>query len=52
MTEEHTAGKGHRIECDCGYTVEGLNAERAERFARQHSDDEHDTRVTSPARGE
>lgn len=29
------AAEGHRVECDCGYVVEGLDPDRAERFARQ-----------------
>jgi hypothetical protein len=42
----------HRIECDCGYVVEGLSAARAELWARQHADDEHDCRVIPPGVGE
>ena len=29
-----------RVQCECGYTVEGLTADQADRFAAQHEDDE------------
>lgn len=41
-------GDDHRVECDCGYVVERLSRERAERFAAYHRDDECDPRVTPP----
>lgn len=34
-----------RVVCDCGYAVEGLAREAAERFASQHGDEDHDPRV-------
>jgi len=39
------SGQRWRVLCGCGYVVENLTHEQAERFANQHRDDEHEVSV-------